>query len=107
MPGTALIISPLIASMKDQVDRLQINGIAATYINSSLSSVEQLRRLDKLARGDWSWSTSRRNDCAASLYDGSEQVENLVAGRRRGALHLAMGARLRPYYLRIEECGAP
>jgi ATP-dependent DNA helicase RecQ len=53
LPGTALIISPLIALMKDQVDRLQNQGIAATYINSSLSSQEQLRRIDKLERGDW------------------------------------------------------
>ncbi len=53
MPGTALIISPLIALMKDQVDRLQTQGIAATYINSSLSSVEQQRRIDKLERGEW------------------------------------------------------
>src|SRR5690349_12295348 len=40
MPDTALIISPLIALMKDQVDRLQSRGIAATYINSSLSGDE-------------------------------------------------------------------
>lgn len=53
MPGTALVISPLIALMKDQVDRLQQLGIAATFINSSLSSQEQSRRLDKMARGDW------------------------------------------------------
>lgn len=53
MPGTALVISPLIALMKDQVDRLQQLGVAATFINSSLSSQEQARRLDKMARGDW------------------------------------------------------
>jgi ATP-dependent DNA helicase RecQ len=53
LPGTALVISPLIALMKDQVDRLQQLGIQATYINSSLSSQEQSRRLDKMARGDW------------------------------------------------------
>lgn len=53
LPGTALVISPLIALMKDQVDRLQQLGIPATFINSSLSSQEQLRRLDKMARGDW------------------------------------------------------
>jgi ATP-dependent DNA helicase RecQ len=52
-PGTALIISPLIALMKDQVDRLQSLGIPATFINSSLSSLEQQRRIDKLERGDW------------------------------------------------------
>jgi ATP-dependent DNA helicase RecQ len=53
MKGTALIISPLIALMKDQVDRLQAAGIAATYINSSLSPHEQQRRIDKLERGEY------------------------------------------------------
>ncbi|MCX6018513.1 MAG: RecQ family ATP-dependent DNA helicase [Chloroflexi bacterium] len=53
LPGTALIISPLIALMKDQVDRLQTHGIAATFINSSLSSSEQTRRMEKLRRGEY------------------------------------------------------
>lgn len=53
LPGTALIISPLIALMKDQVDRLQTHGIEATFINSSLSASEQQRRVDKLRRGEY------------------------------------------------------
>jgi ATP-dependent DNA helicase RecQ len=53
LEGTALIISPLIALMKDQVDRLQNNGIAATFVNSSLSAAEQTRRIEKLGRGDF------------------------------------------------------
>lgn len=43
--GCAIVISPLIALMKDQVDRLQAQNIEATYINSSLSSQEQFERL--------------------------------------------------------------
>ena len=54
MPDTALVISPLIALMKDQVDRLQGQGIAATFINSSLSGEEQARRMTQLAAGRWS-----------------------------------------------------
>ncbi|MSP14227.1 MAG: ATP-dependent DNA helicase RecQ [Chloroflexi bacterium] len=50
-PGTTLVISPLIALMKDQVDRLERKGIAATYINSSLPPAEQRRRLTALAEG--------------------------------------------------------
>ncbi len=38
--GLTLVISPLISLMKDQVDALKSNGIAAEYINSSLSSKE-------------------------------------------------------------------
>ena len=44
MPGLTIVISPLIALMQDQVDRLQANGIAATFINSSLSSNERIDR---------------------------------------------------------------
>ena len=39
--GTTLVISPLIALMKDQVDGLKANGVAAAYYNSSQSSEEQ------------------------------------------------------------------
>ena len=51
MEGTALVISPLIALMKDQVDHLQADGIAATFINSSLSSTDQARRLEQMRQG--------------------------------------------------------
>ena len=53
LPGTALVVSPLIALMKDQVDRLSERGIAATYINSALSSDEQIRRIRRMENGDW------------------------------------------------------
>ena len=34
--GLTLVVSPLIALMKDQVDALQANGIPATFLNSSI-----------------------------------------------------------------------
>lgn len=40
LDGITLVISPLISLMKDQVDALNIMGIDAAYINSSLSSTE-------------------------------------------------------------------
>lgn len=43
--GCTLVISPLIALMKDQVDTLHERGIAATFLNSSLSAHEQQERL--------------------------------------------------------------
>src|SRR4026207_40916 len=44
-PGLTLVVSPLIALMKDQVDALRASGIEATYLNSSLSAAEQRARL--------------------------------------------------------------
>ena len=52
LPGTAVIISPLIALMKDQVDVLQANGIAAAYYNSSQSADIQQAVLEKLKNGE-------------------------------------------------------
>lgn len=40
MPGMALVVSPLIALMKDQVDALRGNGVSAAYLNSTLSATE-------------------------------------------------------------------
>lgn len=51
--GVTLVISPLIALMKDQVDALQARGIPATLINSTLSWPEQKERLDGMVRGDF------------------------------------------------------
>jgi ATP-dependent DNA helicase RecQ len=52
-PGVTLVVSPLIALMKDQVDALGARDIAATYINSSLSYDDQLARLRGMSRGEY------------------------------------------------------
>ena len=52
-PGVTLVISPLIALMKDQVDALVARGIGATLINSTLSWPEQKERLDGMRRGEF------------------------------------------------------
>jgi ATP-dependent DNA helicase RecQ len=49
--GVTLVVSPLIALMKDQVDQLAARGIPTTFINSSLSYSEVNRRLSEIRRG--------------------------------------------------------
>ena len=49
--GLTLVVSPLIALMKDQVDALTANGIAATFLNSSIDSDASASRLAGLDRG--------------------------------------------------------
>lgn len=51
--GLTLVISPLIALMKDQVDAALAKGLRATFINSSLSSEERANRYRKLAAGHY------------------------------------------------------
>ncbi len=53
-PGLTIVVSPLIALMKDQVDTLHRRGISATLINSTLSSAEQNERLIEVADGKYS-----------------------------------------------------
>ena len=52
MDGTALIISPLISLMKDQVDRLALRGISAAAVNSSQSYDDSLAVLDSARSGE-------------------------------------------------------
>lgn len=51
--GLTVVVSPLIALMKDQVDQLQAMGVAATYLNSSLGAKEARSRMAGLHRGEW------------------------------------------------------
>ncbi|ACV29436.1 ATP-dependent DNA helicase recQ [Anaerococcus prevotii] len=51
MDGISLVISPLISLMKDQVDALRENGIAASLINSSLSLEDYKKSLSEIRSG--------------------------------------------------------
>jgi len=51
MDGTAIVISPLIALMKDQVDALINKGISATLINSTIDFAEVSMRMEGAIRG--------------------------------------------------------
>lgn len=53
LPGTAIVISPLISLMKDQIDSLNALGIPSSFINSSLSAREVAARIQKAATGNF------------------------------------------------------
>ncbi len=49
LPGTTLVISPLVALMADQVQALEARGVAATYLAATLDAAEMRRRMGRLA----------------------------------------------------------
>ncbi|WP_421322152.1 DNA helicase RecQ, partial [Aeromonas veronii] len=51
-PGLGVVVSPLISLMKDQVDSLRANGVAAAYINSALSREEMIQNFAAMRRGE-------------------------------------------------------
>ncbi len=51
LSGTTVVVSPLIALMRDQVDALERLGIEATFLASTLDGAEMARRLDEFESG--------------------------------------------------------
>ena len=52
LDGLTLVVSPLIALMKDQVDALRRKGVRATFVNSSIGAKDRRERLERAKRGD-------------------------------------------------------
>jgi ATP-dependent DNA helicase RecQ len=50
--GITIVVSPLISLMQDQVTALQDNGIAATYLNSSVTGIEVQNRTQRVLSGE-------------------------------------------------------
>ncbi|HEX6283949.1 MAG TPA: RecQ family ATP-dependent DNA helicase, partial [Pyrinomonadaceae bacterium] len=50
LDGATVVVSPLIALMKDQVDALRARGLPATFVNSSIPEAEQRARIEALRR---------------------------------------------------------
>jgi len=53
LDGLTLVVSPLIALMKDQVDQLQARGLPVSFVNSTLAAGEQYARLERMAAGEF------------------------------------------------------
>lgn len=52
LPQVTIVVSPLMSLMKDQVDALKANGVAAEFVNSSLNREEVLQVFARLRRGE-------------------------------------------------------
>lgn len=52
LPGTTIVVSPLISLMKDQHDKLEDAGIDAAQLNSSLSTREEKENLEQIERNE-------------------------------------------------------
>ncbi len=53
LPGTTLVISPLVALMNDQVHALGARGVAATFLASTIEGAEIRRRMARIAAGEY------------------------------------------------------
>lgn len=102
MEGLCLVISPLIALMRDQVEHLQHRQIPAASLNSGMSYTEVKQTLQKAVRGDYKF-----------LYLSPERIESALFQEYLPALQICLiavdeahcisqwGYDFRPPYLRI------
>jgi ATP-dependent DNA helicase RecQ len=78
--GTTLVVSPLIALMKDQVDALSEVGMRATFLNSTLDPAERARRIDAMRRGEFEIVYAAPEGLEASVGEALRRVRlSLIA----------------------------
>lgn len=99
-----LVISPLIALMKDQVDSLRARGVSAAYINSSLTRAERESRYEAVRRGEFDlvYVTPERFRKAEFIEVIAQRDVQLLAVDEAHCIS-TWGHDFRPDYTRIHE----
>jgi ATP-dependent DNA helicase RecQ len=104
MPGTAIVVSPLIALMQDQVTALRELGVAAAFLNSSLSADEAREVFRRLHAGslDLLYVAPERLMSGSMLERLAELPVNLIAIDEAHCVS-QWGHDFRPEYIRLGE----